>query len=225
MKDTFLLDIDDTLLDFGRLEHEQLLSVLRSFGERADATIAARFHAVNDALWKALERGETTRERLVTERFERLKEEFSLHTGAAALSVCFLDAMRAHAYLFDGAAEFLQTLSRRGRLFAVTNGASAVQRRHMTDTGILPYFEAVFISEEVGHNKPSQAYAAYVAAHIPAFCPARTVYIGDSLTSDMVCAKLLQTDFILFRHGGDASGYDGYCARNYKEVLSLLSAM
>ena len=47
MKDTFLLDIDDTLLDFCRLEREQLASVLAAFGERADVAIVARLHAIN----------------------------------------------------------------------------------------------------------------------------------------------------------------------------------
>lgn len=154
MKDTFLLDIDDTLLDFCRLEREQLLAVLRAFGERADDGIAARFHAINDALWKALERGEITRERLVVQRFETLKEVFGLRTRADALAVCFLDAMRSHAYLFDGAQVFLTELSRRGRLFAVTNGASRVQRRHMEDTGILAYLRTCSFRKRWGIRSP-----------------------------------------------------------------------
>ena len=225
MKDTFLLDIDDTLLDFSRAEREQLLAVLSSCGERADGEIAARFHAVNDALWKALERGETTRARLVTERFEILKAECGLRTPAEALSRRFLDAMRAHAYLFDGAKDFLNALVRRGRLYAVTNGASDVQRRHMADTGIFSYFADVFISEEAGCNKPSEAYAAYVAAHIPRFDPVRSLYIGDSLTSDMVCARKLGTDFILFRPAGAPQGYAGKCAANYTELLAFADGM
>ncbi len=225
MKDTFLLDIDDTLLDFCRLEREQLAAVLASFGERADAEIAERFHAINDSLWKALERGEITRERLVVVRFERLKEEFGLHTNAAALSVCFLEAMRAHAYLFDGALPFLQALAARGRLFAVTNGASRVQRSHMETTGIMPYFKEVFISEEVGAQKPSEAYVRHVRDHIPAFDPARTLYIGDSLTSDMVCAKLLGVAFILYRPQGRPEGWKGLCAESYPEILTFADGM
>ena len=69
MKNLFLLDVDDTLLDFHRAEREQLLATLHAHGIAADEGTAARFHVINDGLWKALERGETTRERLVVERF------------------------------------------------------------------------------------------------------------------------------------------------------------
>ncbi len=221
MKDTFLLDIDDTLLDFQRLEREQLKSVLTSFGERADDAVAARFHAINDALWKALERGEVTRERLVVLRFERLKEEFSLRTRADALAVCFLDAMRRHVYPFQGALDFLRALARRGRLYAVTNGARRVQRAHMQAAGMLPLFSDVFVSEEVGFSKPSWEYVRHVEAHIPALKKEHTMYVGDSLTSDMVCAKRLGVDFVLYCPAGVPQGYDGYAAADYDQVLSL----
>lgn len=225
MKDTFLLDIDDTLLDFCRLEREQIAALLTRFGERADGEIAARFHAINDGLWKAFERGEVTRERLVVQRFEVLKAEFSLRAEARAMAESFLEGMRSHACLFAGAREFLAELSRRGRLYAVTNGAGDVQRSHMAATGILPFFSALFISEEVGHRKPSAEYAAYVAAHIPGFAPARSLYLGDSLTSDMVCAKLLGTDFVLFCPAGMVHGYGGMAAQTYGEVLALADAL
>ena len=222
MRDIFLLDIDDTLLDFCKAEREQLLAVLRGKDERADGEIAAYFHAVNERLWQALERGETTRARLVTERFGILKEKYALRTPAAELSSCFLEAMRTHACLFEGAENFLRALSRRGKIYAVTNGAGEVQRRHLKDTGIAGYFAGLFISEEAGSQKPSAEYAAYVAAHIPAFDPARAVYVGDSLTSDMVCADRLGVPFILFRPAGTPEGYTGLCAQSYREALRLI---
>ena len=95
----------------------------------------------------------------------------------------------------------------------------------MEDTGILAYFEDVFISEEVGHQKPSPEYVSYVASHIPAFVPARTLYVGDSLTSDMVCAKRLGVDFILFRPDGAPAEWTGLCATDYDQILTLADGM
>ena len=51
MKDIFLLDVDDTLLDFHRAEREQVVATLRAHGIAADADTAARFHVINDGLW------------------------------------------------------------------------------------------------------------------------------------------------------------------------------
>ena len=79
MKDIFLLDVDDTLLDFHRAEREQLIATLMQSGIAADEGTAARFHVINDGLWKKLERGELTRERLAVERFEILLAELGVH--------------------------------------------------------------------------------------------------------------------------------------------------
>ena len=48
-----------------------------------------------------------------------------------------------------------------------------------------PYFEASFISEEIGYEKPSKKFFDIVASKIPDFDPGTTLVIGDSLTSDI----------------------------------------
>mgnify|MGYP001624392617 FL=1 len=224
MKDLFLLDVDDTLLDFHRAEREQLLATLHAHGIAADEGTAARFHVINDGLWKALERGETTRERLVVERFEILLGELGVRGDAEALSRTFFEGMPRRAYAFEGAADFLRTLAVRGRVYAVTNGAKALQRRRIAAAGLAPWFSALFISEEVGHTKPSPAYAGYVLSHIPHFDRGRAVYVGDSLTSDMVCANTMDVDFILYRSECPA-GYRGLFAPDYKSALALIDTL
>ena len=132
--------------------------------------------------------------------------------------------MPQRAYALAGAAEFLQALSLRGRVYAVTNGAARVQRRRMEAAGILPFFTDVFISEEAGANKPQEAYVRHVERHIPAFCRERAVYVGDSLTSDMVCAARLHVDFILFGKARPA-GYAGLYAPDHTSALALIDTL
>lgn len=224
MKTLFLLDVDDTLLDFHRAEREQVMETLRSHGIPADEGTAARFHEINDGLWKKLERGETTRARLVVERFEILLSELGVQGDAQALSRSFFEGMPGRAYAFDGAADFLRRLAARGRVYAVTNGSKALQRRRICAAGLTPFFTDIFISEEVGCNKPSAAYADYVLAHIPAFSRAAAVYLGDSLTSDMVCAQAMGVDFILYRPERPA-GYAGLLAGSYAQALALIDTL
>lgn len=224
MKSLFLLDIDDTLLDFHRAEREQVIKTLRSHGIPADEGTAARFHEINDSLWKKLERGETTRARLVVERFEILLSELGVQGDAQALSRSFFEGMPDRAYAFDGAADFLRRLAARGRVYAVTNGSKALQRRRICAAGLTPFFTDIFISEEVGCNKPSAAYVEYVLAHIPAFDRAAAVYLGDSLTSDMLCAQAMGVDFILYRPARPA-GYAGLFAADYSQALSLIDTL
>ena len=224
MKDIVLLDVDDTLLDFHRAEREQVVATLRAHGIAADADTAARFHVINDGLWKALERGETTRERLVVERFEILLAQLGAEGDARALSQDFFAGMPQRAYAIEGAADFLRTLCARGRTYAVTNGARALQRRRIAAAGLSSYFTDLFISDEIGHTKPSQGYVDYVKQHIPEFAPERAVYVGDSLTSDMVCAERLNVAFILCRAERPAE-YTGLFAENYQKILSVIGTL
>ena len=224
MKDIFLLDVDDTLLDFGRAEREQVLDTLRAHGIPADDGAAERFHAINARLWKQLERGETTRAELVVERFRLLLRELGAAGDAQALSAHFFGGMGQRAYLLAGAEEFLRALSACGRVYAVTNGSKVLQRQRMAAAGILPCFTDVFISEEVGCNKPQEGYVRHVAEHIPRFCRERAVYVGDSLTSDMVCAERLHVDFILFGRARPA-GYAGMVAEDHRAALALIDTL
>ena len=64
-----LFDADNTLLDFSRAEREALSDCLSRRGFRHDAAVTARYAAINDAQWKHLERGLTTREALQVDRF------------------------------------------------------------------------------------------------------------------------------------------------------------
>ncbi len=221
MKNIFLVDMDDTLLDFKRAERANLAFALSSFGISFCEELYAAFHEINDALWKSLERGEIERERLKVRRFELLNEKFSLQADAGELSRAYFSHFPSVCFPFPGAIEFLQELHRRGRIFVVTNGGAAIQREHIRLAGFAPYLSGVFISEEIGANKPSLAFADYAESHIPDYRRERAVWIGDSLTSDGACAKGRGIDFILFAPEG-AKDYNGAAARNYSEVLSLL---
>ncbi len=222
MKDIFLLDLDETLFDFPRAERENLRRSLQLYGAPFDGHVCARFHAINDGLWKLLERGGITRSELTVRRFELLFGELGIAASAADVAREYYDGFPEICYPYEGAAEFLKRLSGRGRLYAVTNGGTKIQRRHLELTGFDAYFSGAFISEELGADKPSREFAAYVAEHIPAFSRERAVWLGDSMTSDMLCAERLGVDFVLFARGGAPEGYAGKAAADYGEALSLL---
>jgi 2-haloacid dehalogenase len=56
----------------------------------------------------------------------------------------------------------------------------------MTSADLYPYFEQAFVSQEIGHNKPSIAYFEGCFARIPGFDRERAMIVGDSLTSDIL---------------------------------------
>ena len=89
----------------------------------------------------------------------------------------------------EGAEELLKHLSEKYRLYMVTNGTFSVQKGRIKSAGMRPYFKDIFISEEIGYDKPGKAYFDYCFSRISNFHRENTVIIGDSLTSDIQGGK------------------------------------
>lgn len=225
MKDIFLLDADETILDFSRSEREAAARVFARHGVSPTKEVLGRYHEINDSLWKALERGEITREKLLVKRFALLFEELGVNADVEGVSEEYFSELSACGYLLDGAEVFLNQLSARGRIYIVTNGSAIVQKRRLADTGADAFADGVFISQEIGVYKPSPEYARYVEEHIPDYARERAVWIGDSLTSDMKCAESAGIDFILYAPQGATERCAHPVARSYDELLSVLEKM
>ncbi|MGN0524632.1 HAD-IA family hydrolase, partial [Eubacterium sp.] len=61
----------------------------------------------------------------------------------------------------------------------------AVQRKKLAVSGIADIFDGVFISDEVGYEKPSVNFFKHVLANIPSVDTNEILIVGDSLTSDI----------------------------------------
>ena len=183
--DTFLLDLDHTLLDFARAERDAVIRTLSAFGIGCGEEVVALYSAINDRFWKKLERGEIDRKTLQWKRFEELCSTQGYDCDPRAVSARYMEELQGCGYLLPGAEELCRTLRESGRIYFVTNGTKSVQVARLARSGLGKYADAVFISEEIGAEKPTRAYFDAVFAAIPDFCPQRTILIGDSLTSDM----------------------------------------
>lgn len=185
MLTNIFFDLDNTLLDFDRGEACALSRAFRRFGIDPTPAVLAHYHDINLSQWELLEEGKLTKDQVLTRRFDLLFAE--LGVGCDSQSVCDLyESFLAEEHGFvPGALELLKALSPRYSLYLATNGASVVQRRRLADAGILPYFQNIFISEEVGFHKPSSAFFHACFAAIPAFDSASALMVGDSLTSDI----------------------------------------
>ena len=185
MLTNIFFDLDNTLLDFDRGEAHALSRALRQFGVDPTPAVLDRYHVINLSQWELLEEGKLTKDQVLLRRFDLLFAE--LGTACDSQAVCDLyESFLAEEHAFvPGAPELLKALTPRYSLYLATNGAAAVQRRRLADANILPYFQDIFISEEVGFHKPSPAFFHACFAAIPSFDPASALMVGDSLTSDI----------------------------------------
>ena len=225
-----LFDSDNTLLDFTHAEHAALCVCLTARKiSTNDATIAL-YSRINDGHWKRLEQGLTTRERLKVERFadflQALGLPFDVRT-AAEMAEEYIAALSEQAPLIDGALELIRSLHGHCRLYIITNGIASVQRSRFGRCPLAPYFDQIFISEEMGCAKPETRFFDLVAAAIPDFDPAEALVIGDSLTSDILGGIRFGLDTCWYNpHGKSApDGLDiTYTVSTLQEIRPILLA-
>ncbi len=183
---TILFDADDTLFDFKRAEHEAVKDVLALVRLPDTDEIISKYSEINKGYWKMLERGEITKKDLFIARWKSFLDFYGL-TDADAKMIAnhYLTMLSQKCYLLDGAEELCEKLCGKFRLFIVTNGYAVVQHGRFDKSPIRKYFEDMFISEEMGAEKPTKAYFDAVFSRIPDFDPEKSVIIGDSLSSDI----------------------------------------
>ena len=185
MYEILLLDLDDTILDFKKAEYVGIRKTLKDAGIEPTDAVCARYSQINDMHWKMLERGEITRDQVLYGRFEMLFRELGVEGDAKSTALAYMDNMSAGHYFLPGAEETVKALSGKYRLFIVSNGTASAQERRLKSADLPRWFEKVFISQNVGVNKPAKEFFDRCFAQIPDFDPAKTMIVGDSLSSDI----------------------------------------
>ena len=184
-----LLDLDDTILDFGIAEHEALKKALGDLGVDNSEAVIRRYSEINKMHWEMLERGEITRAQVLLGRFEMLLRELGREDEGSLLAAQLRDTYERNLsqghWFMPGAEQMLEDLKDKYRLFLCSNGTAVVQEGRLRSSGIGPYFEHVFISEQIGYNKPAREYFERCFEAIPELELSRCIIIGDSLSSDI----------------------------------------
>ena len=189
MIEFLFIDLDDTILDFHKAEHIALAKTLQSFGLEPTENVLARYSLINKAHWEMLERKEITREVLLVNRFAVLFQEFGLEVDPQCCARTYESNLSQGHYFMPGAAEAVERLSRKYKLYLASNGTARVQAGRLASANISRFFQEIFISQEVGANKPDGLYFQRCFARIPGFDPQKAMMVGDSLSSDILGGK------------------------------------
>lgn len=182
-----LWDIDGTILDFAEAEKCALRKCFSIFqmGECSDDMLK-RYSKINRAYWERLERGEITKIEVLEGRFRKFFEVESFDvTKAAAFNREYQIRLGDTICFCDHADELLKHLKGKVKQYAVTNGTAVAQKRKLQNSGLDKVFENVFISDEIGAEKPAQKFFNHVWKEIGYYEKDEVMIVGDSLTSDM----------------------------------------
>ena len=182
-----LWDIDGTVLDFLASEAYAIRALFQKYniGECDDEKLRL-YSQINVKYWQKLERCEMTKPEILVERF---REFFGIIGADTSISESFnIDyqvTLGDHIEFVGHAEEIL--LSQKGRftLAAVTNGTKVAQEKKLRLSGLDKVFDSIFISEDIGAEKPSEEFFKVVFEELDVTDKREVLIIGDSLTSDM----------------------------------------
>lgn len=186
MFEYLFLDLDDTILDFHKAERIAIGKVMHHYGVEPTEARRMRYHEINKWHWHQLELKKMTRDEVLEGRFAVFFEELGIRVDRYAVARLYEEYLSQGHWFMPGAEEAVARLSRKYRLFLASNGTASVQKGRMTSANLYRFFEISFVSQEIGHNKPSREYFEAAFARIPGFDKSKCLMVGDSLTSDIL---------------------------------------
>lgn len=178
-------DLDGTLFDFKKEERNALSKTLTELGITPTDEMLSRYSEINISQWKLLELGKIERAQMKVRRYELLFEEFGIDiSGKKATAIYEKHLALSHSFI-ENAPEILETLYKDYQLYLVTNGSTVVQNGRLDSSCIRKYFKGIYISQEIGVNKPDKRFFDACFSDIKDFDRSQAVIIGDSLSSDI----------------------------------------
>ncbi len=184
---TLFLDLDNTLLDFTMAEAVAIRRVLSEYNLPFDDEAVENYSRINLSYWKRFEKGEIPKNAIYEGRFKSFCEFYNKTADTATMAVKYTTYLGECNYVIDGVFPILDYLKSKGYYFcATTNGLCTTQYSRIKGSGLEPYFDGVFVSEDAGSQKPDTEYFDYVISHIPEKDKSKMLVIGDSESSDIL---------------------------------------
>lgn len=221
---TLFFDLDNTLLDFYKAEEKAIAEVLKEFSLPFDTKTVELYSSINSDFWKRFERGEIPKTDIFEGRFKTLLSVLNEKRNTEKLSDSYIKNLAFTYFKVDGADEILDYLKNKGyKIYATTNGFSFTQFNRVKQSGLEPYFSKVFVSEDVGAQKPEKKYFEECISAIDEKNTENILVIGDSQSSDILGGINAGLDTCWFNPMGEEQKYySKYQIKKLTELKNIL---
>lgn len=184
-----LYDVDGTLLDFEIQEEVALSYCFKKYnlGELSEEKLEL-YKRINLGYWEMFEKNLITKEKLVVKRFEDYLEALGVKLNAEEVNDTYFSKLGDTIVFKDNSYELVKSLKGKIKQYVVTNGAIRVQKTKLAKSGFDKLMDDVFISDEVGYQKPRKEFFDAIKNRLGDIANDEILIVGDSLTSDMKLA-------------------------------------
>lgn len=218
-------DLDHTLWDFETNSDKTFSYIF----ERNDIPMDLErftdtYRPINKKYWKLFREEKVTKADL---RYKRLKEAFdALNFDASdelihTLSEEYIAYLSGNNALFENALDVLAYLEQKYKLHIITNGFEEVQFKKLKNSKLLPFFDQVVTSENVGVKKPDPRIFHY-AMEVAGASSHESMMIGDNFEADILGAKNVGMRTIFCEFNGEFATEEVTSIRNLIELKDIL---
>ena len=184
---TILWDVDGTLLNFLAAEKSAIRKLFEEYGlgECTDEMIE-RYSVINRKYWEKLERGELTKSEILVGRFQEFfREECIVFDKAEEFNEKYQVKLGDTIVYYDDSYEIVKSLCGKVKQYIVSNGTIVAQTKKLKRSGLGEIMDGIFLSEELGVEKPNVEFFDKVFDTIVDVDKREVLIVGDSLTSDI----------------------------------------
>jgi len=218
-------DLDHTLWDFETNSEKTFELIFKKNAVGVDFnSFILKYKPINHKYWKLYREDKVTKDDL---RYGRLIETFNdlnhkvsenlIHTLAKE----YIDFLPDHNTLFDGAIDILNYLSPKYKMHIITNGFEEVQYKKIKNSHLLPFFDKIITSEEVGVKKPNPLIFNYALEKSNANAM-ESIMIGDNFEADILGAKNVGMHTIFCEFNGEVATEEVISISKLEQIKNYL---
>ena len=187
MYKALFFDIDDTLLNYERCSREALRKTLHCFNILDNDKANEFFRLIDIQLWTKQKQGELSVNDVLEMRFSQLFERLGIREYNPKFQFAYQEKLAKEFITEPNAVETIQYFSIRYKIFAASNGILKMQQKRMESAGLLQYFSDLFVSDDIGYEKPC-VYFFNECLKRSQLKNSEVLFIGDSIEADIVGA-------------------------------------
>ena len=212
-------DLDNTLWDFETNSRNAMHFIFNQYKLDKVCDFNLFFETYsrhNDALWESYRNKEVVKKELTRQRFQNTFTELGMNgVDANDMNNRYLAEMPNQKLLNEGVTKILSYLKKkRYHLNIITNGFKEVQRKKVETSGLKPFFDKIFISEEIKSPKPEHDIFEYSIKSSNAK-KNNSIMVGDDWDVDVLGAV---------NYGIDAVHYQRSHQENLTDVSYLINS-
>lgn len=188
-----------------------LTTLFEKHGIAPTPSLVAAYQRYNTSLWRQIEAGALTKDELFAKWFVTFFKEQLGQTVGPEVDQEYLGYLGTQHELMPGAMAMLKQ--------------AQVQKSRLSESGLVPLFSSVLVSETVGVEKPDPViFERFFATSEVA--PEQSIMIGDGLPSDIVGAHKAHLASVWYnpRRVANTSGVTPtVTVANHQELTDLLT--